>query len=229
MGFFEIENMMRIVIASLLVLGYVSATPAATESTCAANCFGQTCDFWVAQWGLDCKTVEKEYACSCSGCACQSTANTLGRTPERRATNGTSGNGTVATTYKVTAAVSLGGITAAQFDDKAQTGFKNAIATTFSKSASDVTITSFARRAVAVDYGTSKPSATAVSNANTALSGAGFKTSLNTAMTAAGSSAVTTGVTVTQAPATVANVNSATSAAGLSLAAVVVAAAAFLN
>merc|ERR1711966_60184 len=83
MGFFEIENMMRIVIASLLVLGYVSATPAATESTCAANCFGQTCDFWVAQWGLDCKTVEKEYACSCSGCACQSTANTLGRTLER--------------------------------------------------------------------------------------------------------------------------------------------------
>jgi hypothetical protein len=223
---------MRVVIASLLVLGYVSATPAATESTCAANCFGQTCDFWVAQWGLDCKTVEKEYACSCSGCACQSTADTLGRTHDRRATN-TTGNGTVATTYKVTAAVSLAGITAAQFDSKAQTGFKNAIGSTFNKAASDVTITSFARRAVAIkfaiDYGTSKPDPTAVTNANGVLGGATFKSTLNTAMTAAGSSAVTTGVTVTQAPATVANVNSATSAAGLSLAAVVVAAAAFLN
>ena len=190
---------MYVVIASLLVIGYVSAAPAA-ESTCVANCFGHTCNFWVTQWGFTCKTVEKEYACSCSGCACQSTVDTFAR----RAAN-SSGNGTSTATYNITATVSLAGVSAAQFDDSAKTGFRNAIAATMTVSSSNVAITAVTRRDVSVQFTvsgfTSQPTSQAAS-LNTALTGAAFKSTLNSAMASEGSSATTTSVVVTQAPAT---------------------------
>ena len=40
------------------------------SNSCAASCFGYTCDYWDSV-GMPCATMEDTYGCSCTGCSCE--------------------------------------------------------------------------------------------------------------------------------------------------------------
>ena len=120
-----------------------------------------------------------------------------------------SSSSSVVTTYGLSAAVSLNGITAAQFDSTAQASFRSTVANQFSVSSSAVTINSYSRRAVAVDFTVAlatRPTAanaTALTNFITSSGSNGLVSQLNIALSSTNSSATITSVTVTRSVAVV--------------------------
>jgi hypothetical protein len=124
------------------------------------------------------------------------------------------------TSYQVKSTVSLAGVTAKQFDDKAKNGFKSAVAKLAGKhcgsataltqcTLNNVDILSFAdvtsRRAtsLSVAYVLYAASQAAAANATSTLgsvSNADFTAAVNAGFKAYGSTASTTGVTVTSQP-----------------------------
>lgn len=69
----------KIMSTTLLIFALTVVYPATATSsskkpasgTCSKPCFSETCDFFVQNWGITCKTAESEYGCDCSGCVCR--------------------------------------------------------------------------------------------------------------------------------------------------------------
>merc|ERR1711988_1423646 len=57
-------------LSSARLLALVASTAFLAEK-CANACYGESCDFWVREWGVSCSLVESEIGCSCAGCACE--------------------------------------------------------------------------------------------------------------------------------------------------------------
>merc|ERR1711988_1468629 len=61
-------------LSSARLLALVASTTflaAVRAEKCANACYGESCDFWVREWGVSCSLVESEIGCSCAGCACE--------------------------------------------------------------------------------------------------------------------------------------------------------------
>jgi len=150
-------------IALFVVVATLRTASAETQAAkCTDSCFGESCDFWVAQWGLSCNVVESEYGCECAGCACtQTVVDEAKRTFGIRRTGTGSGvaptpaptSPTGAPTLpptmdgelKVSSSMTMAGVTKTQFDDPAVQGvFKTTVASSLSGvESSDVIITSY--------------------------------------------------------------------------------------
>ena len=48
-----------------------STAPLSSNDKCPKTCSGHTCDDWTTESEFLCKTLEQEYKCDCSGCACK--------------------------------------------------------------------------------------------------------------------------------------------------------------
>merc|ERR1712139_746542 len=95
-------------LSSARLLALVASTTflaAVRAEKCANACYGESCDFWVREWGVSCSLVESEIGCSCAGCACENpdTFEKNIRTFGRRTGTGT-GSSTSAPTGAPTAA-----------------------------------------------------------------------------------------------------------------------------
>ena len=55
--------------------GAVGSTAITTSESCAATCYGQTCDSWNGQ---SCGELQSFFGCDCSGCDCESCEDTSG-------------------------------------------------------------------------------------------------------------------------------------------------------
>jgi len=148
-------------LSSARLLALVASTTflaAVRAEKCANACYGESCDFWVREWGVSCSLVESEIGCSCAGCACENpdTFEKNIRTFGRRTGTGT-GSSTSAPTgaptslpgaISISMTVSLA-ITSAQFTADVQSAFKTGVANSLSNSEitpDHVTINSFSRR-----------------------------------------------------------------------------------
>jgi len=181
-------------IALFVVVATLRTASAETQAAkCTDSCFGESCDFWVAQWGLSCNVVESEYGCECGGCACtQTVMDEAKRTFGVRRTgtgsgvaptpNPTSPTGaptmppTLANEIKLTSTMNMAGVTKTQFNGiPVQNVFKTTVASGVSGAdASDVVIITYddARRSglsVTFDVYLSTTDAATADSAKTAL------------------------------------------------------------
>merc|ERR1712188_121662 len=105
-------------LSSARLLALVASTTflaAVRAEKCANACYGESCDFWVREWGVSCSLVESEIGCSCAGCACENpdTFEKNIRTFGRRTGTGT-GSSTSAPTGAPTAAPTAAATTIVQ-------------------------------------------------------------------------------------------------------------------
>merc|ERR1712054_68132 len=112
-------------LSSARLLALVASTTflaAVRAEKCANACYGESCDFWVREWGVSCSLVESEIGCSCAGCACENpdTFEKNIRSFGRRTGTGT-GSSTYAPTGAPTAAPTIVQVITTTFPDSVTT------------------------------------------------------------------------------------------------------------
>merc|ERR1719498_1070200 len=102
-----------------ILFAAVAIIAVANAEKCANACYGESCDFWVKEWGVSCSLVESEIGCSCAGCACENpdTFEKNIRTFDRRTGTGTGSSTSAPTIVQVITTTFPDSVTTSNFND----------------------------------------------------------------------------------------------------------------